>query len=512
MPADGASPVDGEPPAPDGDSGAPGPAARPPAPDKPEPDRQHSALQLSVLTCAFVGVNVLWNYIILFATPFFISLGVSKPVVPLLWLGAPISGIVVQPWIGAFCDESTSRWGRRRPALVWSMILALASLAAMATSRAIWAVAAAFQLLNVAANGVEASCRGLVMDSISPEQQPAAWAYVGMASNVGTLLISVAGGIDFVSLAPGTMSQFQWMTALSGLFLVATAVVTVFAVKETPYRPLRRVPTFMAGESEPLLSLAPLPELSWGSHLQRSFVKAFRSLVLPVPPILSLINTASFWGWGAGSLVSMFGTAWVQLHAPDPDLGLRVASLSSVAGTLLATVCTLTVPPLVRRLRVPMKWAWVAGNLTGAALLAAGPAFAGDMFASAAVLASTGFYWMALVWVPMALLGEFVSARTARPGEEEVLDYDAEEGSIADVVDGASTKEPPEERVTAGGSIGVLNFYQSFPNLLTIALSTVIFGVADDGADTMAVVGTSLQVGGAMALISAFYAARIPNE
>ena len=45
-----------------------------------------------------------------------------------MWLAGPLSGLVVQPLVGAFSDRSESRWGRRRPIILAGAVLACCSL------------------------------------------------------------------------------------------------------------------------------------------------------------------------------------------------------------------------------------------------------------------------------------------------------------------------------------------------------------------------------------------------
>lgn len=48
-------------------------------------------------------------------TPYLLSLGLTKSNTSLVWIAGPLSGLIVQPIVGVIADESTSKWGRRRP-------------------------------------------------------------------------------------------------------------------------------------------------------------------------------------------------------------------------------------------------------------------------------------------------------------------------------------------------------------------------------------------------------------
>jgi solute carrier family 45 protein 1/2/4 len=58
-----------------------------------------------------------------YCTPYLLSLGLTKSKTSLVWIAGPLSGLVVQPIVGAIADESKSRWGRRRPFIVIGAIV-----------------------------------------------------------------------------------------------------------------------------------------------------------------------------------------------------------------------------------------------------------------------------------------------------------------------------------------------------------------------------------------------------
>ena len=55
-------------------------------------------------------------------TPYLLSLGLTKSKTSAVWVAGPLSGIIVQPIVGAIADRSTSRWGRRRPFMMGGSI------------------------------------------------------------------------------------------------------------------------------------------------------------------------------------------------------------------------------------------------------------------------------------------------------------------------------------------------------------------------------------------------------
>lgn len=385
-----------------------------------------------------------------------------------------------------------------------SAVLCGLAMFAMAFSTHVLQAALAFQALNIAANGVEASCRGLVMDVVPTSQQPGAWAAVSIALNIGSLAISLAGGLDLEKLLPGTLSQFQLITAFAVGSLFITVIMTCLTVGETPHEMEVEATKESAPSQEdeveantPLIGGLNRRRRTCMSLVGSTVSNALRSLVATPIPLVSLINKASFWGWGAASCISMFGTAWVQGFGSDPALGLRIASLASAAATVFSMAGNFILPAVATSFKIKLKSFWVLGNLTCVGLLAIGPAFVTGMHAAGGILAGTGLFWCTLIWVPFALLGELVSKSVSA---EEVISGDEE-----------SREDRPALEYKAGESIGVLNFYQSLPQLLTIALSTVLLGSSGaEGAERS--LGVALQMGAGMAGISAVYSAWIPEN
>lgn len=57
-----------------------------------------------------------------YASPYLLSLGLSKSRLSLVWVAGPLSGLIMQPVIGMISDKSTSKYGRRRPFMVMGTV------------------------------------------------------------------------------------------------------------------------------------------------------------------------------------------------------------------------------------------------------------------------------------------------------------------------------------------------------------------------------------------------------
>lgn len=81
------------------------------------------SMRMLLLTISLIGLQFAWGTEMTYATPYLLSLGLSKSKLSLVWVAGPLSGLIMQPVIGILADKSTSRWGRRRPFMVWGMAL-----------------------------------------------------------------------------------------------------------------------------------------------------------------------------------------------------------------------------------------------------------------------------------------------------------------------------------------------------------------------------------------------------
>jgi solute carrier family 45 protein 1/2/4 len=67
--------------------------------------------------------------------PYLLSLGLSKSLMALVWIAGPLSGALVQPYIGIRSDNSRMAWGKRRPFMIAGGLATIVSLLALAWTR-----------------------------------------------------------------------------------------------------------------------------------------------------------------------------------------------------------------------------------------------------------------------------------------------------------------------------------------------------------------------------------------
>ena len=95
---------------------------------------QLSFLQIWNMSFGFLGIQFGWGLQLANMSPIYKYLGASESELPYLWLAGPMTGLLVQPIVGAMSDRTWTRLGRRRPYFLVGAILASIALIAMPNS------------------------------------------------------------------------------------------------------------------------------------------------------------------------------------------------------------------------------------------------------------------------------------------------------------------------------------------------------------------------------------------
>lgn len=208
-------------------------------------------LQLPLLTLGVLGAQTVWSMDMAFAPPYLLELGLSKSAMAAVFVAGPLSGLIVQPLIGSLADNSTSKYGRRRPFLAASTVICAFSILLLgfagevagwfATTGtkshqhlAIFIGVLSVYLVDFSVNAVSALDRALMVDVAATEDQAEANAWAARLCGVGSVVSFLIGNLDLPSIAPrflGT-TQIQIISVLVCIILVATHALVVLRVEE----------------------------------------------------------------------------------------------------------------------------------------------------------------------------------------------------------------------------------------------------------------------------------------
>jgi maltose/moltooligosaccharide transporter len=121
----------------------------------------------------------------------FETLGARVENLPILWIAAPITGLIIQPIIGHMSDNTWNRLGRRRPYFLIGAILASFTLIFMPNSPVLWIAAGTLWIMDASINISMEPFRAFVGDMLPAEQRTIGFATQSFFIGTGTVIASV---------------------------------------------------------------------------------------------------------------------------------------------------------------------------------------------------------------------------------------------------------------------------------------------------------------------------------
>ena len=120
----------------------------------------------------------------------FESLGANVEDIPILWIAAPVTGLIIQPIIGHMSDNTWNRLGRRRPYFLVGAILASIALLIMPNSPVLWVAAGMLWIMDASINISMEPFRAFVGDMLPPEQRTKGFAMQSFFIGTGAVIAS----------------------------------------------------------------------------------------------------------------------------------------------------------------------------------------------------------------------------------------------------------------------------------------------------------------------------------
>ena len=121
----------------------------------------------------------------------FETLGAKVENIPILWIAAPVTGLLVQPIVGYLSDRTWGRLGRRRPYFLTGAILASLALVFMPNSPTLWVAAGTLWLMDASINISMEPFRAFVGDNLPSEQRTTGFAMQSFLIGTGAVLASM---------------------------------------------------------------------------------------------------------------------------------------------------------------------------------------------------------------------------------------------------------------------------------------------------------------------------------
>jgi maltose/moltooligosaccharide transporter len=146
--------------------------------------------QIWNMSFGFLGIQFGWGLQMANMSAIYEYLGARPDQIPMLWLAAPLTGLIVQPIIGNMSDRTWGRLGRRRPYFLTGAILSSAALLLMPNSSALWMAAGLLWILDASINVSMEPFRAFVADLLPEDQRTQGFAMQSLFIGLGAVVAS----------------------------------------------------------------------------------------------------------------------------------------------------------------------------------------------------------------------------------------------------------------------------------------------------------------------------------
>ena len=184
----------------------------------------------------------------------FETLGAKIDEIPILWIAAPVTGLIIQPIIGHMSDKTWNRLGRRRPYFLTGAILASLALLVMPNSPVLWMAAGMLWIMDASINVSMEPFRAFVGDTLPAEQRTIGFSMQSFFIGTGAI---VASALPYImtnwfkisnTAAPGEIPpSVKFSFYIGGAVFLLAVCWTVFSSKE--YSP-EEMEKFSSAEEE----------------------------------------------------------------------------------------------------------------------------------------------------------------------------------------------------------------------------------------------------------------------
>ena len=230
-----------------------------------------SSWYLFLLVLSLGGLQIVWSVELSNGSPYLLSLGMSKSLLAFVWIAGPLSGALVQPYVGIRSDNCRISWGKRKPFMIAGGCATIVALLALAWTREMVAgfmgifgvatgskgvkvtaivVAIVFMyVLDFAINTgmvyvlpfeplaherpVQAGIRAFIVDNAPAHQQESANAWASRITGVGNIFGYVFGYINLPKHFPffGN-TQFKVLCVIASIALSSTLLISCLYIRE----------------------------------------------------------------------------------------------------------------------------------------------------------------------------------------------------------------------------------------------------------------------------------------
>ena len=300
------------------------------------------------MSFGFLGIQFGWALQLSNMSAIYEVLGATPDKLPMLWLAAPLSGLIIQPLIGNASDRTWGPLGRRRPYFLVGAILSSAMLLLMPSCSTLWMAAGALWILDSSINVSMEPFRAFVADLLPEGQRTAGFAmqslFIGLGAVVASALPWLLSNGFHVGQGNGGPHTVPLPVRLSFYFGAAAFLVAVlWTVITTKEYPPENLIEFRASQKRHSGLGATLREIvqAW-SEMPKTMGR------LGIVQLLTFLGLFCMWLYlGVAIAHNIFGAESVD--SPSYRAGIEWGGICSAAYNAVCFVFSFALPGIARR-------------------------------------------------------------------------------------------------------------------------------------------------------------------
>ena len=275
-------------------------------------------LQMMYICLGFFGIQFGWALQMGNMSAIYSRLGASEDQIPLLWLAAPVTGLLVQPLVGYYSDRTWCRLGRRRPYFLGGAIFAMIALILMPQASAIWMAVIALWILDTSVNVSMEPFRAFVGDLLPEVQRKTGYAMQSVMIGAGAVIASflpqilTALGVSTEAPLGHIPNTVKYSFYIGAAVLIAAILATV---KTTPEYPPADMEEFNRLKKQSFNALKTIKEMG----------QAFMTM----PSTMRRLAVVQFFTWAAFMVMWVYftpGIASAVFHAAPGTAAYETAA------------------------------------------------------------------------------------------------------------------------------------------------------------------------------------------
>ena len=356
--------------------------------------------QIFNMNVGFLGIQYSFGLQQTAINPIFLYLGASEDMLPILNIAGPVTGLLVQPIIGALSDKTWSlKWGRRKPYFLIGALLGSICLFAFPHSPVLWFAVGLLWILDVGNNVAMEPYRAFVGDKLPEKQLSLGYQMQSLFCGLGTLLAT--GSILLFQYlfgeeadVAGTIPQWIYYSFYIGAILSLTTILwSVFKTAEIP------------PSDEELKEINKIKQLSLLNKMAKPFVE-IREAVKEMPKFMWKIGAVYLFQWYALFVYWQFSTPLFM-----KTMGYSISEAGSQSAAMSLTYNTTTM--LIALILVPLTLRFgnkktYAMSLFGTALALFCIPFITDPWLVVLPMILFGIGWAAMMGIPYTMVSKIV--------------------------------------------------------------------------------------------------------